>query len=151
MDIRTVFIDMDRCADMAIVDFALAGDGGIDTAVILSLFTDARANDSDVLPLGQTDRRGWWGDAFPVSAGDRIGSRLWLLHASKQLQQSLNEAKQYAEEALAWLVSDGVAKDVSVATFIARDEVMGMNVRITRPDGRAIPLRFELSWSSYGL
>ncbi|WP_374342560.1 phage GP46 family protein [Azonexus sp.] len=148
MDLRTVFIDMDRGADMALELFALATDDGLETAVILSLFSDARADDGDVLPLGQTDRRGWWGDAFPVAPGDRFGSRLWLLRASKQLQQSLNEAKQYAEEALAWMIKDGVARQVQVETFIPRNEVMGMIVRIYRPDGSVTPIRFETLWSA---
>lgn len=148
MDIRTVFVDLDRGADLALEQFALATDDGLETAVILSLFSDARAHDDDALPIGQTDRRGWWADAYPVEAGDRFGSRLWLLRASKQLQQALNDAKQYAEEALAWLVDDGVAKKIEVETFIARAEVMGMIVRIYRQDGTVTPIRFETLWSA---
>lgn len=148
MDIRTVFIDMEHSADLALEQFALATDDGLETAVILSLFSDARANDDDALPIGQTDRRGWWADAYPVEAGDRFGSRLWLLRAAKQLQQSLNDARQYAEESLAWLVEDGAARKVEVETFIVRDEVMGMIVRIHRPDGTVTPIRFETLWSA---
>ena len=146
-DLRTVFIDLDHVADLALDQFALAADDGLETAVILSLFSDARARDDDALPLGQTDRRGWWADAYPAADGDRFGSRLWLLRASKQLQQSLNEARDYAEEALAWLVEDGAASKVEVETFIPRDEVMGMIVRIYRPDGSLTPIRFETLWS----
>lgn len=148
MDIRTRFIDMEQGADLALEQFALATDDGLETAVILSLFSDARARDDDALPLGQTDRRGWWADRYPVEAGDRFGSRLWLLRASKQLQQSLNDARQYAEEALTWLVEDGAARKVEVETFIARDEVMGLIVRIHRPDGSTTPIRFETLWSA---
>lgn len=148
MDFRTIFIDMEAGADLALDQFALATDDGLETAVILSLFSDARALDDDMLPLGQTDRRGWWADAYPATRGDRFGSRLWLLRAAKQLQQSLNLARQYAEEALAWLVADGVAKKVEVEAFIPRDEVMGMTVRIYRPDGTVAPIRFEMLWSA---
>lgn len=147
-DLRTVFIDLEHGIDFAMAQFDLAMDDGLETAVILSLFTDARANDDDALPIGQSDRRGWWADAYPAADGDRFGSRLWLLRASKQLQQSLNLAKDYAEEALAWLVADGVANRVEVDTFIPRDEVMGMTVRIYRPDGTATPIRFETLWSA---
>lgn len=147
-DIRTVFISMDAGADLALADFALDTDDGLETAVIISLFTDARALDDDTLPAGQSNRRGWWADAYPVQAGDRIGSRLWLLRASKQLQESLDTAREYAEEALAWLVEDGVAKTVEVETFIARDEVMGMRIRIYRPDGTTASTRFEMLWGA---
>lgn len=148
MDIRTIFIDLERGADMALESFDLATDDGLETAVILSLFSDARALDDDKLPAGQSDRRGWWGDAWAEQQGDRFGSRLWLLRASKQLQQSLNLAREYAEEALAWLTADGVASRVEVETFIPRDEVMGMIVRIFRPDGSITPIRFETLWNA---
>lgn len=36
----------------------LAKDGSLYTAVVLSLFLDARAKDDDVLPDGSGDRRG---------------------------------------------------------------------------------------------
>ncbi len=147
-DLRTIFIGMGQGADLALETFALASDDGLETAVILSLFTDARARDDDTLPAGQTDRRGWWADAFPTIAGDHFGSRLWLLRRSKQLQESLIVAREYAEEALAWLVEDGAASKVEVETFIPRFEIMGMIVRIYRPDGSTAPYRFETLWTA---
>jgi phage gp46-like protein len=142
------FIGLGYGADLALDGPLLAEDGGLVTAVILSLWTDARALPDDVLPPGQTDRRGWWGDAYPVAEQDRFGSRLWLLRASKQLQQSLNLAKAYAEEALAWLVADGVARKVEVETWIVRFEVMGLLARIHRPDSAVVPIRFDVLWSA---
>lgn len=146
-DLRSAFVDMEHGADFALDALGLEQDDGLETAVILSLFTDARARDDDALPHGQSDRRGWWADAYPAVAGDRFGSRLWLLRASKQLQESLTTAKQYAEEALAWMVEDGVAQRVEVDTFIARDEVMGMNISIYRPDGSVAKFRHESLWN----
>lgn len=71
----------------------LQGDDGLMTAVIISLFTDARAHDDDPLPderVGvSSDRRGWWGDCLPDAQGEQtlesIGSRLWLLWREKDL------------------------------------------------------------------
>ena len=145
-DLRTIFVDMDSGADLALENFALATDDSLETAVILSLFTDARALDDDELPLGQTDRRGWWGDAYADERGDRFGSRLWLLSARKQLPSALVEAREIIEEALAWLVKDGLARRVEVETFIPRDEVLGAIVRIHRPDGSVQLIRFEQLW-----
>lgn len=146
-DLATIFIDMNNRADLALDAYELATDDGLDTAVLLSLFTDARARDDDVLPPGQTDRRGWWGDDYS-EAVDNFGSRLWLLQAAKQLQASLNQAREYAEEALAWLVDDGIAAKVEVETWIVRDEVMGMRVRIHRPDGTTSARRYDILWSA---
>jgi phage gp46-like protein len=146
VDIRTFFVNADRGLDWTIDGGDLASDHGLTSAVVISLFTDAPARNDDPLPLGQSDRRGWWGDAWPVSAGDVMGSRLWLLRASKQLPAALNLARHYAEEALAWLIADGAARRVEVEAFIARFEVMGLAVRIYRPDGQIMPFRFEMLW-----
>ena len=147
-DLRTVYLDLDHGIDWIMDGYDLATDAGLTTAVILSLFTDARARDDDALPPGATDRRGWWGDAYPVVAGDRIGSRLWLLRASKQLPAALVQARTYAREALDWLIEDGVARRLEVEAFIVRFEVLGLLIRIYRPDGREVPLRFDLLWSA---
>lgn len=146
-DIRTVFIDFDHGADLALEQFALAADDGLETAVILSLFTDARASDDDSLPFGESDRRGWWADAFPSVDRDRIGSRLWLLRREKQTQDTLNRAREYAEEALAWLIADGVARSVEVESFIVRNGVLGLSVVIQRPDASIARFRYETLWN----
>ena len=148
-DIKTLFIDMSRGIDYVLQSSLLENDNGLDTAVILSLFTDARARDDDTLPVGQTDRRGWWADVYADYSGDRFGSRLWLLRGKKQLPQSLVEARDIAREALAWMVEDGVTERVEVETFNARFEVMGMIIRIYKPgDLTPVSVRLDLLWSS---
>lgn len=147
-DIRTVFIGFDQGADYALDALGLAADDGLETAVILSLFTDRRAEADDVLPDGGGDRRGWWADAFPGVKGDRIGSRLWLLHREKQLPAVLARAEDYAREALAWLVEDGVAESVAVTASISRAGILGLAVSITRPRSPTVQYRFDAFWSN---
>lgn len=141
---------------------SLAEDDGLETAVILSLFTDRRAEDDDVLPDGTDDRRGWWGDAYPDIDGDRIGSRLWLLHREKDAQRAVNRAREYADEALRWLIDDGIARQVTVATgwvdrtsgalsetrtAASRPGVLGIGVQIFRPEQIPDRFKFETFWS----
>lgn len=148
-DIRAFFVDMEHGVDWLLSDGLLSQDDGLETAVILSLFSDALAGSDEVLPLGQSDRRGWWGDLLAdEDDNDRFGSLLWLLQARKQLSSVLVEAKQIMEQALSWLVDDGIAASVDVETFIPRSEVLGALVRIYRPDGAVLPMRFEMLWSS---
>ncbi|MDR2187040.1 MAG: phage GP46 family protein [Azonexus sp.] len=146
-DIRTIFIDFQRGAEWLLDAPGLATDEGLDTAVILSLFTDARAQPDDVTPAPD-DKRGWWGDAFAAPAADRFGSRLWLLGRRKQLPSVLAEARGYAEEALAWLIADGIASRVEVDAFIPRPETLGLTIAITRPNGEPVRYRFEALWSA---
>lgn len=146
-DIRTVFIDLGTPIDYAIDALGLTEDDGLETAVVLSLFTDRRAEDDDRLPEpGDTDRRGWWADAFPEIEGDRIGSRLWLLNREKQTQDVANRAREYAEEALAWLVDDGIASRIEVEAAFVRAGVLGLGVAIHRPDIPAVEHRFNVLW-----
>lgn len=104
--------------------YALALEGGLATAVTLSLFTDARAGADDTLPLRQVDRRGWVGNEFmgtpdtalaPVATAERWGSLLWLLYQSKATADILERARFAAQESLAWMVRDGIASRIDVA------------------------------------
>jgi len=133
-------------ADLSLDAFDLQGDAGLKTAVILSLFTDASAHADDVLPAGITDRRGFWADAY--SAGDVFGSRLWLLNREKQVSKVLNRAREYTDEALAWLVADGIAKSVSVNASWLRQGVMVIEITINKPDGDALQYNFETLWKA---
>ena len=91
----------------------------LQTAVILSLFTDRRAGPDDVLPRRATDRRGWVGEEFfgtGLRAGDAWGSALWLVHTGKAVPAMLEQARFAAQEALAWMVRDGIASRIEVST-----------------------------------
>jgi len=131
--------------DLALDGFDLASDGSLRTAVILSLLCDRRAEEDDEIPDGTADRRGWWADAYAEREGDRWGSRLWLLRRAKQVPETVRLAREYAEEALAWMVEDGVATSVSVTAEIVRRGVLGLLVRIERPDGRRFEELFDYS------
>jgi phage gp46-like protein len=123
--------------DIALAGADLATDDGLETAVIISLFTDRRADPDDVIPDGTGDRRGWWADAWPTVDGDFIGSRLWLLAREKELPVVARRAEEYAEEALAWLLAEGVARAVRVTAEQVRRGVLGLTIVIERPDGTA--------------
>lgn len=147
MDIRTVFFGFDQGADYALDALGLTEEDGLETAVVLSLFTDRRAQQDDPLPDG-ADRRGWWADGTGDDGRDRIGSRLWLLWREKQMPAVLVRARQYAEEALAWLVTDGVARRVDVQASNPRRSLLRIDVGIYRPDAPPVRYRFDAFWSA---
>ncbi len=133
----------------------LVAEGSLRTAVILSLFLDRRADDDDILPNGSDDRRGWWADTVaPMTdygigggsaSGDHIGSRLWLLSREKQLAGVLERARHYAEEALTWLVEDGVATAVQVTATNPRQGWLVLEVTVTLSDTSEYRDTFPLS------
>ncbi|ECO7182411.1 phage GP46 family protein [Salmonella enterica] len=138
-------------ADVAIVwrsghgDLVLNGpdlltDDSIKTAVIISLFTDRRAQPSDPVPDGTTDRRGWWADSFRKRP---IGSRLWLLSREKTLASVVERTAAYADEALAWLKPAGLVTSVTcTAARVAHDRLQ-LSVSLVMPDGARRPMIFE--------
>lgn len=133
--------------DVAMGVADLVADEGLETAVLLSLFLDARADADDGVPLDQ-DPRGWWGDSFAAVTGDRTGSKLWLLSREKQLGSVANRAKTYAAEALAWLVDDGVASGVDVqATFVAMGRLT-LSISIKRPQAPPFNRQYQYVWSA---
>ena len=147
-DIKTLFFGATQSTDFALDGLLLATDDGLATAVIVSLFTDARAHDDDAIPQGGSDRRGWWGDAYPVTAGDVLGSRLWLVWPGKQLADNLRRAQEFSADALQWLLDDGIASRVSVVASNPRDGVLALALEIVKPDGGLLALRFESLWRS---
>lgn len=128
-------------ADIVINQADIALDDSLCTAVIISLFTDRRALDSDILPTGaNSDKRGWWGDSFNTRP---IGSRLWLLSREKQLSSVLHRAKNYATEALAWLTEDKHVKSVEVIATAPENSLLLLLVSLTLLDGSVLPLPFK--------
>ena len=122
-------------------DLVVGNDLG--TAILISLFTDAEAGDDDVIPDGSGDPRGWWGD---LGEDYKIGSKLWLLSRSKQTSTVLALAKLYIEQALQWLIDDGIAASVAVTTEFSKPGFLGALVQIYRANGTDASVRFDWAW-----
>ncbi|MDH7971793.1 phage GP46 family protein [Sphingomonas sp. AR_OL41] len=154
-DIALRFSPASQAADIAVQGGALASDDGLMTAIVISLFTHARARADDVLPQDGADLRGWWGDIGNADANDGIGSRLWLLVREKLLPTTALKARDICREALAWLVDDGVVRSVDVETAILPlspanpTGALAIGVSISRPDGPSRE-RYDFVWDATG-
>lgn len=131
-----------KAFDLSLLTGGLKETTSLETAVFISLFTDHRAGVDDVLPedagvqsLLPPDRRGWCGDALPEVPGDKIGSRLWLLKRAKQTEETRRRAIFYAEEALQWMIDDGLALEISVAAEWAAFQYLRLTVDLLQADG----------------
>lgn len=144
-DIKTLFDTSLMSGDFSLENGDLAKDSSLQTAVIQSLFTDRRALSDDNLPDGTDDKRGWWGNSFVVGQ-DQIGSRLWLLRREKNTSETIARAKEYAEESLRWLVTEGIAQKVDVEVEAAGAERLAIGVRIYKPQGNIAEFKFNHLW-----
>ena len=137
--------------DEGLYDFQLDADGDIksedafDTAIIVSLFAERRASESEIRQPEL--RRGWIGNQ---GEDFEIGSKIWLYEQARTNRTSLNGIVGAATDALQWLVEGGLATAVrDVDSILTRDGVQ-LVVKIDRPDGTAETRVFNL-WENTGL
>lgn len=114
-------------------------------AVTISLFSWRRAASDDA--LDDADRQGWWGDCAPSEAGDQIGSRLWLLRRRTLTDDTLRDAREYAEEALRWMTDDDIVTTVTVTAERLGNDRLNLVVLLTELNGETLKLAFEDTWS----
>lgn len=102
----------------------------LQTAILISIFTDRMADPDDVIPDSSNDPRGWWADDDVP-----IGSRMWLLKRAKQTTQTLQRAYAYLAEALQWFVDDGVVGRFDISVQWVRKGVLGAQINGYKTDG----------------
>lgn len=110
--LRLVWNPLTCSADLGFYNGALDTRFLLETMIIMSLFSDRRAEPSDVLPRGQSDPRGWWGDTSSVVPNWKLGSRLWLLQGARAIPSLPNTARGYILESTDWMLQDGVTSAI---------------------------------------
>ena len=148
-DLKLLWDDALSIADLEFADNDITKSTGLHTAVIISLFSDRRARDDDVLPDPTSlDKRGWFGDLIsPAVTGDQIGSRLWLLEREKTTPEVLKRAEEYCIEALQWMIDDGVVASIDIE--VERQEaLLAIKVELRKIDGSVEALEFSAEWES---
>jgi len=132
----------------------------LQTAILIQLFSDARARDDDILPDDlDPNRRGWWGDgvdrAEEQGAYD-LGSRLWLLRRSPLTIDTAARARDMVIEALQPIVDQGAVAsfDVECESFYQDPRwggpergILAIGIRGYARDGAvSYDEKFEVLW-----
>ncbi|HIE2304214.1 TPA: phage GP46 family protein [Yersinia enterocolitica] len=113
-------------------------------AVIISLFTWRRADPDD----DSEQPMGWWGDSYPTIQNDRIGSRLYLLQRTTLTSKTVELARGYLEQALAWLKDDGVVSRITINVQRHGTEILTAEITLYRNDGSSQLITFDDLWSA---
>jgi len=130
--------------DPAIADLATGRD--LESAVIISMFSDRLAHPDDRLPDPlDSDRRGWWAD-WDAEEGN-IGSRLWLISREKQTEEVRLRVEDYCREALAWMLEDDVADRIVVTAEWNRQAPGRLDVDVLIARAHAVLLHRSFSWA----
>ena len=135
----------DLSFDISLVNNDLAHDAGLQTAVVISLYTDARAS-VDEIPDGQEDPRGWWGDGVSNPQQRNIGSKLWFLDRSKITDEVVEQSRAYTLDALQWMLDDGIAENITVEAERFDLQTIRISIDILRPQTETVNFKFDLLW-----
>jgi phage gp46-like protein len=111
-------------------------DDGLETAVLVSLFTDAPATDDELAAAGlsRDQNRGWWGNDSVEVDGDVWGSKLWLLARAKRTDETLARATGYCTDAVAWMIADGLAAKIPfTAAWYGRTGFLVVSAQAWKP------------------
>lgn len=136
---------MEMLINGKIADASDLDDSDLVQAVLVSLFSWRKSAPDD--GIATPNRQGWWGDTYAEVAGDRIGSRLWLLEREKVLPAILRKTEEYAKEALQWLLDDKIVGRVEVAAERYGSDGASLNATLYKPDDTQIlNARFQDVW-----
>lgn len=117
---------------------------GLETAIIVSEFSDRRAYPEEV--ADPMKRRGWIGDLVSDVPGDRHGSGLWLYEQSRGTRSSSNGVRTEAQRALDWMIEERLI--VASAARIANDpakRTFTLVIETEMPGGGTSIRAFELA------
>lgn len=132
----------------------LRAEAALHTATLLQLFTDRRAEDSDILPSDDGNRRGWWGDSIRLDGepDHPLGSRLWMLARGRLNEQTRRLAEDYAIEALDVLRTQGAVARTDVTATIdrTRDAILIEVVHFGIDGSRVYQQQFGVVWTQAG-
>jgi len=142
-DITTLWNAEQSVGDWVEASGDLQSGDDLETAILISLFTDRLAREDD--EYDGDNRRGWWGDQdqdYP------IGSRLWLLSRQKLTLAVANKAQDFAAEALKWLTDDGVVASITPVTQIVYPNRLNLFITYQKPGQDAVSKRYFWVWES---
>ncbi|MGP0906915.1 phage GP46 family protein [Serratia sp. CY76391] len=143
-DITTVWLDDGSAGDWQVMQGDLLNGNDLYTAIYISLFTDRQARDDDDLD-GSRDRRGWWGD---LGEDVPIGSRLWLLRRQKLTTAVAIKAEDFANEAVRWLIDDGVVSAITTTAQIIYPRTFVLTLNYQEPGEDKANVKFAWVWES---
>ena len=148
-DIKIEFDPLTFEGDIAYQNGDLTRESGLSTAVMISLFTDRHADDSDIID-DPTDKRGWWGDLCP-DVSDNIGSKLWQYERSKSTTENINAIKKTISDSLQWMIDDQVAKKIDITAEKFGDVGnyrLGIIIQIHKSSGGTETIKFNDLWEA---
>lgn len=143
-------LDLEMNANGIVQDLTL------ESAYMVSVLTDRRADPEDILPFMEDDgllipdRRGYVGDILD-ERNRLVGSKIWLLSREIATEQTRRRAQQYTQECVQWAIDDGYVSENIVTASYDRQNPQRLNILIEARviDGIDFKLNFNNVLSTY--
>ena len=129
--------------DLQIKDGDLRPETGLETAILLSLFSDRRAT-VEQLPDLEESKRGWWADDVSDPIEDKWGSLLWIVERAKITNDLTARIEDFVRESLDWMIIDGVAERINVNAV--RNGLDRIDISIEIFDFESENFQFSFAW-----
>ncbi len=142
-----IALKADAAGNIFDIDFGIYGfdsDDGLQTSIIISLFTDRRLPVGVDHPEGLNDPRGYWGDVAEAD-GFQWGSLLWTLYRQVITNAVVTSCREFCEQALQWMIDDGIAESITVTSERAGTYQISISIEIVKKDTRET-LRYSYLW-----
>ena len=146
-DIATSFDNETMSGDFALDGGLLASDDSLVTAILHSILSDRRADETDELLPGES-KRGWWGDILAVDLHDQYGSRFWTIRREKLTKEVADRASDILNECLKWFIDDGRLASAEVTVEISEPSALHILVQTVEPEGETYSFEYTLPWSA---
>jgi phage gp46-like protein len=134
--------DLDK-QSFGLCDISFTRGNTLTSAVLMSIFSWRRGAKEEV--DDELLRYGWWADA---SNSRKLGSKLWLLRRVSITPAIMQRAKEYIEEALQWMIDDGICKTITATVQRTSKMPDAIQVRIViyKNDGTQQIETFDQLW-----
>ena len=136
--------DADGVFDLVEENGDIASVDGLETAIITSLFTDARTSSGEV-PAAY-NRRGFSGNLLRIDDDYELGSELWLLEQARLDRNTLNRAQDFAYKSLLWMITKGLAENIEVN--VVKEGMRGTYIEIKLFKAQNQVARYITLWQS---
>jgi phage gp46-like protein len=147
MDVKIIQDSQTKEFDIGIKNDEFVLDAGLETSVLISLFSDSRED------TRTEDKRGWWGAS--VLDEDRLGavfgSKLWLLLREKQTEETLVKIREWCNAALQWMIDEQIALAVDTEAEYLQIGIVAITIKIERGERDPLTFRYQYLWDGqYG-
>ena len=147
-DVDLIFLPSDE-GGVFDIQFDSEGDiktkDGFDAAIITSLYTNQRADSSEVPDPRM--RQGWAGNELNPD-GFELGSKLWLYKQQRRTPTVVAKIEVAAQESLQWFVTDGLLDSITAKAVLTATGV-DLTVTMVRFNSQVDHRHFTL-WDGTG-